>query len=85
MAERFSRDRFPESRLDRAEVKPDLGWNGDPILWVSVVFDAPAARLKPDVAKTAAFACLMRSRLEEMDIEAFPVMSFSSNTSPEPE
>lgn len=85
MAERLSRDQFPDSRLDRVEVKPDLGWKGDPILWVSVVFDVPVERLKLDVDKTSAFTGMMRSRLEEMDIEAFPVMSFSSNTSPEPE
>ena len=85
IAENLSRDQFPESPLDKVEVEPALGWMGDPILWVRVVFDVPVENLNLDLEKTGGFRGLMRPKLEEMDIEAFPIILFSSNTSPEPE
>ena len=85
IVERLSGDQFPEYPLDSVEVEPELGCMGDPILWVSVVFDVPDEKLNLDVDKTFGFRGLMRPMLEEMDIEAFPIILFSSNTSPEPE
>lgn len=50
-----------------------------------MVFDVPVENLNLDLEKTGGFRGLMRPKLEEMDIEAFPIILFSSNTSPEPE
>lgn len=85
IAESLSRDQFPESPLDRVEIEPALGWLGDPILWVSIVFDVPVENLTLDVKKTVGFSGILNSKLEEIDIDALPVMSFSSNTSLESE
>ena len=85
IVENLSRDQFPESPLDKIEVEPALGCMGDPILWVRVVFDVPVENLDLDLEKTSGFRGLMRPKLEEMDIESFPIILFSSNTSPEPE
>jgi hypothetical protein len=70
------RDRFPDAKVANVSVRPDVDRDGDDILRVVIVLDGTLSSL--DKKELFGFVRHLRSRLETVNREEFPVLSFVS-------
>lgn len=68
------KERFHGVAIDRVEVMPDVDHDGDPVLRITVVFDAEIEDV--DVDELVALARHLRPKLIERGEQAFPMTSF---------
>lgn len=71
-------DRFPDAKIARVAIKSDVDRDGDDILRVVVVLEGRPSQL--DRKALVGFVRHLRSRLEEVNREEFPVLSFVSRS-----
>jgi len=72
------KDRFPDARIAKVAIKSDIDRDGDDILRIIVVLEEAPSRL--DKKALVGFVRHLRSRLEEVDREEFPILSFVSRS-----
>lgn len=60
--------------LDVLSLGPEVDGDGDEFLWVRLVYDGEPGTLGSET--TMELTGRLRSRLEKMDVETFPVLSF---------
>ena len=66
-------ERLPFVRVMDVKVKPDVDIDGEPILMVSIIHDAPGGRTGD---KTYGFRTVLHKSLIEMGCPGFPITSF---------
>ncbi len=64
--------------LDLYEVRPEVGGDGDEFLWITVVYDGVPRILGGRT--TGAVRRRLRLKLQEADVEAFPVIAFTARS-----
>lgn len=67
-------ERFRGVAIDRVEVMPDVDHDGDPVLRITVVFDAEIEDV--DVDELVGWVRHLRPKLLERGEEAFPITRF---------
>lgn len=60
--------------LDVLSLGPEIDGDGDEFLWVRLVYDGEPGTLGGET--TMGLTGRLRSRLEKVDVETFPVLSF---------
>lgn len=74
IVKKLARKRLPEANIVDVEIAEDVGWDGDDMLRVDVVFNSEGDKL--NVNGTSGFITCLREELSKIDIEAFPLMSW---------
>ena len=72
--EKLLREQYEGVVFDKISIRPEIDGDGDEFLWVKVVYDG-----RPEDARALTVVGLIRElrpKLEEADIEAFPVISY---------
>ena len=64
--------------LDLYEVRPEVGGDGDEFLWITVVYDGAPRILGGRTTGTVRRR--LRLKLQEADVEAFPVIAFTARS-----
>ena len=67
--------------MEILSIRPEVDGDGDEFIWVRLIHDREPGTLGGEMQ-----LCLMRrirSRLEEVDVDAFPVLSFVARSDPE--
>lgn len=72
------KDRFPTAKIANVAVRPDVDSDGDEILRIIVVIEGAPSQL--DKKALVGFVRHLRSRLEEVNREEFPILSFISKS-----
>lgn len=70
------KERFPDVRIYSIKVEPDVDNDGDKIYRISIVFEHGAQTV--DVKKMAGFVRHLLPRLENINEDGFPIVSFIS-------
>jgi len=70
------KERLNGVTIESIEVERDVDSDGDPILRITVVFDAEGAELDPE--KLVTIPRHLRSKLKKPDVDRFPMFSFIS-------
>ena len=76
IVETLLKERFPSAAINRVVVKSDTDDDGDKILRITVVLDAPSATLDRD--NLLGFVRHLKPRLAEANFPEFPLLSFVS-------
>lgn len=71
-------DRFPDAKVAKIAIRSDVDNDGDDILRVIVVLEGVPSQL--DKKALVGFVRHLRSRLEEVNHEEFPILSFISKS-----
>ena len=75
--EAFLRAQYADTTLAVLAVDPEVDGDGDEFLWISLKFDdGIAAPRLPDSLALIRLKARLRSELESVDVEAFPVVEF---------
>ena len=72
--ETLLREQYEEVVFGKVSVRPEIDGDGDEFLWIKVVYEG-----RPEDTKALTVVGLIRElrpRLEEVDVEAFPVVSY---------
>jgi hypothetical protein len=78
IVERLLIERFPGAGVDRVLVYSDTDSDGDSVLKITVVLStAPAVLQKEGLVS---FVRHLKSKLNEVDVSQFPILSFVSKT-----
>lgn len=72
------RERRGGVTLDLHEVRPETDGNGDEFLWIRVVYDGDPRILGSRTTRSVRRR--LRSKLEEADVEASPVIAFTARS-----
>lgn len=72
--EAFLRERNDGAALDVLSMGTEVDGDGEEFLWVRLVYDGEPGTLGADT--TVGLTGRLRSELEEVDVEALPVLSF---------
>jgi hypothetical protein len=70
------KERFADAVVDSIVVEPDLDSDGDPVLWITVVFASEIAELESH--RLAGLVRHVRPRLIEQKEAGFPIFRFMS-------
>lgn len=70
------KERFSDAAIESVSVQPDFDSDGDPILRVVIVFTTREEEL--DRTKMVGLARHLRSKLDDLNAEGFPLVSFVS-------
>lgn len=73
--EKVIREDFPDAKLLAVKIKEDEGFDGDPILRITVIFQTTHGF---DPKRAAGIVRRIRPALRENEVDAFPVFSFMS-------
>ena len=65
--------RLPFARVMDVKVKPDVDIDGEPLLEVHIIHDAPGGRMG---GKTYGFRTVLHNALNEMGFPGYPITSF---------
>ena len=68
------RNHHREIQFVKVSVRPDIDHDGDEFLWVKAVYDGKPADI--DLGKSISIVRHLRLKLAEVDVEAFPVVSY---------
>lgn len=68
------RERHGEVKFVKISVNSDVDEDGDEFLWVKAVYDGQPKNI--DTEKATSMVRHLRPKLEEVDVEAFPVISY---------
>lgn len=71
-------ERFPGGRIVSVHASRDTDFEGDPILVVQIVIDATKTRI--DARQASGLTRHVRSKLAEIDVFDFPLLSFISQS-----
>lgn len=74
--ERTIRDRFSDVTIESVRIVEDVDSDGDPILVITVVYEAKGGKLDPH--KTAGLVRHLRPQLIESNQRSFPILRFMS-------
>jgi hypothetical protein len=66
--------RFDDVEIVSVNVRPDLDTDGDPVLFITIVFDGKKKQLDP--RKTSGLVRRLLPKMKEAGEEGFPVFSF---------
>ena len=83
--EAFVRNQCAGTTLDVLSVAPEVDGDGDEFLWISLIYDDGDARGLPDSLARIRLKARLRTELQEVDVEAFPVVSFVAGSEVEEE
>lgn len=75
--EKVVREAFPDGAIDAVQLEDDWDEDGEPIIWVTVVFRSGSVL---DVRKRMALISNIRPVLAEQGTSAFPVVSYRSKS-----
>lgn len=79
--EAFLRTQYADTTLAVLAVDPGVDGDGDELLWISLKYDdGIAAPRLPDSLALLRLRARLRTELENADIEAFPVVSFTAES-----
>ncbi|HEY6430806.1 MAG TPA: hypothetical protein VIZ17_02395 [Acetobacteraceae bacterium] len=78
IVEQLLKERFPGAEVDRVAVDPDTDADGDPVLRITVVLSTAPAILQKE--RLVSFTRHLKSRLHEVEVGEFPILSFVSRT-----
>jgi hypothetical protein len=73
------RERFDDVDIDDIQVRRDEDHDGDPILRITVVYNTKNKK-GLDARKTSSIVRVMRPHLDQVNENAFPVVSFVSRS-----
>ena len=76
IVEKLLKERFPSAAIDCVVVTLDTDDDGDKILRITVVLDAPSATLDRD--NLVGFVRHLKPRLAEANVAEFPLLNFVS-------
>lgn len=67
--------------LELLSMRPEVDGDGDEFIWVRLIHDREPGMLGSELQ--LGLMRRLRSRLEEVDVDAFPVLSFVARSDPE--
>lgn len=76
VVERVVKERFSDAVINSVEIKMDVDSDGDPVLLVTVVFDANNELLNKN--RMVGLVRHLRSELGNVNFDGFPLVSFIS-------